>query len=299
MSVSSYLKTHTSDLSGKTAVVTGATGGLGRELCRYLCSLNCKLILVNRSETKAKSLEAELTGEYPKAVIYQVLCDLEDICSVKTAAADIEKIGADILIHNAGAYDIPRHKCSTGYDNVFQIDFVSQYYLTDALLPMLKSRNGAGVVAVGSIAHNYSKTDKSDIDFSSRKSSAKVYGNAKRYLMFSLHEMFRDKSRVGDVKLSVVHPGITFTNITAHYPKLIFAIIKNPMKVIFMSRRKACLSLIRGVFEATDYGEWLGPRFFNVWGYPRKSKIGTVSAEESVYIGETADNILEKIRGMC
>ena len=62
---------------------------------------------------------------------------------------------------------------------------------------------------------------------------------------FSLFELFRSEK---SVTLSVTHPGITFTNITAHYPKLIFAVIKHPMKVIFMKTDKASLSIVKGVF---------------------------------------------------
>ena len=113
------------------------------------------------------------------------------------------------------------------------------------LLPVLRERGGR-VVAVGSIAHNYSETDPADVDFSSRTRASRVYGNAKRYLMFSLYGLFENES---NVSLAVCHPGITFTNITAHYPKAVFAIIKNPMKVIFMKPERACLSIVRGVFE--------------------------------------------------
>ena len=79
----------------------------------------------------------------------------------------------------------------------------------------------------------------------------------------------------------MVHPGITFTNITAHYPKWLFALIKHPMQVIFMPARRAALSVLKGVFESTAYGEWIGPRLFDVWGLPRKRKLHTFTAAEA------------------
>jgi hypothetical protein len=155
------------------------------------------------------------------------------------------------------------------------------------LLPELSKRGGR-VVIVGSIAHNYSHIDVNDIDFSKRRAASKVYGNAKRYLMFSLYELFGDE--VG-ASLSITHPGITFTNITSHYPKLIFALIKHPMKIIFMKPRKAALSVLRGVFEPTDHHEWIGPRILDVWGMPRKKRLKTCRAAECARIADIASGI--------
>ena len=73
-----------------------------------------------------------------------------------------------------------------------------------------------------------------------------------------------------DISLSIVHPGITFTKITNHYPKFIYAIIKYPMKMIFISNKKASLNIIKGVFDKTDYMEWIGPSASNIWGYPKR-----------------------------
>lgn len=292
MNFEKWLKLNTSDLSNKTIAVTGTTGGLGKELCKFLCELRADLILLDRNAERSAALSKELNALYPDSKIERITVDLEDLDSVKAAVKALHQRPVDIFIHNAGAYSIPRHKCSTGFDNVFQINFVSPYYMIRELLPDLKKRNGH-VVAVGSIAHNYSKTDPDDTDFSTRTASSKVYGNAKRYLMFSLFELFKNET---DVTLSVVHPGITFTNITAHYPKVIFAIIKYPMKVIFMKPKKAALCILKGVFEPTAYHRWIGPRTFDVWGLPKLKKLKTCSETESLAIGQTAHEIYEKLK---
>lgn len=287
MSIDSWIKENTHDLCEKTVVITGSTGGIGQELCMYLASLGAKLVLVDRDPTRSQRNRERIISIYPRAEAECITADLEDMGSVKAAVKILREIKPYALIHNAGAYSIPRHKCSTGLDNVFQINFASPYYITKELLPILRE-NGGRVIAVGSVAHNYSKTDPRDTDFSTRTKSSLVYGNAKRYLMFALHELFRNETQA---HLAVTHPGITFTNITAHYPKLIFAVIKHPMKVIFMKPKKACLSILAGMFDSAKYGEWIGPAFFDVWGYPKKRMLHTVSAEESRRIFETAERI--------
>lgn len=277
-------------LKNKKVAITGSTGGIGKELCKLLAQNGASLILVNRNTEKTESQIEELKRINGETKISHIKCDLEDVASVKEAASKLQKEGIDLFIHNAGAYGIQRKVLPTGFDNLFQINFVSPYYMIRKLLPMLKERKGR-VIVVGSIAHNYSKTDPEDLDFKRRKAASKVYGNAKRFLMFSLYSLCEK----GGVKLAVTHPGITFTNITAHYPKLIFALIKHPMKIIFMKPRKACLSIFEGIFTETEKPYWIGPRFFGIWGKPKKSELKTADKKEISFIEKTAEEIFEKI----
>lgn len=86
---------------------------------------------------------------------------------------------------------------------MFSVNFLAPYYITKQILPLLEKSDMAKVVIVGSIAHNYSHIDVNDIDFSTRKKPSKIYGNSKRFLMFSMYELFKNKDKV---KLSVTHP---------------------------------------------------------------------------------------------
>ncbi len=291
MKIEAWLKRNTEALTGKRVALTGATGGLGREICLYLAGLGADLILVDRNRERSEARRAEILTAYPEREVLCISADLAEMESVKCATEQLKLLAPDVFLHNAGAYSIPRKTCSTGYDNVFQINFVSPYYIIRELLPTLREKNGM-VVAVGSIAHNYSASDADDVDFSTREAASKVYGNAKRYLMFSLFELFREER---DVRLSIVHPGITFTNITAHYPKWIFAIIKYPMKVIFMKPRRAALSVVRGLFEATEYHTWIGPGWFDVWGLPKKKALKTCTATESRELAARAEKIYRSL----
>jgi hypothetical protein len=104
--------------------------------------------------------------------------------------------------------------------------------------------------------------------------------------MYALWELF--DSAPG---LAITHPGITLTNISAHHPPLVFKLIKGPMKILFMPPEKACLSILRGVFEDCRKNEWIGPRFFDIWGLPQKRPLSSCSPEESRWIFETAERI--------
>ena len=287
-----FILKNASHLKGRTVAITGSTGGIGQELCRYLAAIGASLILMDRNQNRSQALKDRLIEKFPNINITLIPVELSDMDSVKTATARLKALEPYVFIHNAGAYSIPRHICSTGMDNVFQINFLSPYYIIRELLPTLRE-NGGRVIVMGSIAHRYSQTRKDDIDFSKERRASRVYGNAKRYLMFSLYGLFEEET---NAHLAVVHPGITFTGITAHYPKLIFALIKRPMKVIFPKPAKACLSALVGTYEDCGYRQWIGPRIFDIWGYPKKKHLGGISDDEIKDIEKTADTLYLELK---
>ena len=289
MGIKKWLTKNCASLKGKTVAITGSTGGLGKELCQYLCELGADLVMINRNLQRSNELKAELQEKYDSNISV-VVCDFSSLDSVKSAAKVLKELPIDIFISNAGAYSIKREIGTDGICNIFKINFLSPYYLIKKLLPILRERKGR-VVAVSSIAHIYSKTDPSNIDFKDKKSDALCYGNSKRYLMFSLYKLFQNET---DVSLSIVHPGITFTNITAHYPPIVFKIIKHPMKIIFMKPKKAALSVLKGVFEKTEQKQWIGPWLFDIWGMPTLKKVNTCTNKEQDRIFNIAEELYKK-----
>ena len=290
MKIQTWIEKNTESLVGKTVVLSGSTGGLGRALAEHLASLGASLILLNRNASRTQEQMVYLSGKYGTEVEHIPL-DASNMESVRAATEVLLSKPIDVLIHNAGAYDIPRCKTDVGFDNVFTINFLSPYYMTRRLMPLLQARRGR-VVVVGSIAHAYSGIDLSDVDFSTRNRASLVYGNAKRYLTYALHGLFEKEN---EASLAIVHPGISFTGITDHYPPLIYALIKHPMKVIFMKPDRASLSILRGVFEQTPAYEWIGPSLFNVWGLPSKKRLTGASVEEISQIVKTAEELYGRL----
>ena len=285
MKTAAWIKRNMPSMLGKSVAISGATGGIGQELCRHLASLGSSLLLLDRNSERSNAWIEKLRSEFPALDAKHLRLDLSDFDTVRSVTKELQKSPPDHLIFNAGAYHVPRYTTSVGHDNVFQINFLSPYYMARALLPVIKERGGR-IVAVGSIAHNYSHIDPNDIEFLTRTQSSKVYGNAKRFLMFSLFGL--DESNT----VKIAHPGITLTNITAHYPKVIYAIVKHPMKVIFMSPRRASLSILAAMVRDAEKNEWFGPSLFDVWGLPKKKLLRTCSADEAKKICQVADKMI-------
>ena len=293
MRTETWIKQNAATLTGKCVAISGSTGGLGQALCEQLACLGAaRLILLDRNASKAEALKNALTAAHPDLCVDIILVDLSDMESVRYAAKCLETQPIDVLICNAGAYAVPRFVTSSGLENVFQINFAAPYYLMRRLAPQLAQRGGR-VVLVGSIAHRYSRTDPDDVEFRTRTRASLVYGNAKRYLMIAAPKA----AKQAGLPLAMTHPGIAVTGITAHYPRWLYALIKYPMKVIFMKPRRACLSILRGVYEDTQQGEWIGPRLFDVWGLPRKSRYDTYTAEEMARVCAEAERIYQMLAG--
>ena len=167
----------------KTIGITGATGGLGREICLFFAEKGANFVFIDRNLEKSQRFAQTLKEKYPDTFIQYVTCDLADMQSVKNAAVMLENVNIDILILNSGVYNVPIKKLDSGYNNVFQINFLSQYYLARYLAEKGKVKK---IVPIGSIAYKSAHLNLNDIDYSCYKKKMKIYGNSKRFLMKNL-----------------------------------------------------------------------------------------------------------------
>ena len=294
MNYKKWLKENTKDLKNKTIVLTGSTGGLGQEIANFLGMLNANIILADRDFEKSSKLKENLLKKYDISV-KQIKLDLQNLDSVTNFITEVKKQNIDAIIHNAGVYNLPTND-EQNYYTINKVNYLMPYYITKSLLPELKKSSLARVVVVGSIAYEYAKFNSCDPEYLMCKKPNKIYGNSKRCLIYSMFELFKNEK---SVKLSIVQPGVTPTNITRHFPKFVRGIIKLPMKMVFNSPKKSSLCVIKGLFEDLNYNEWIGPKYFGVWGKPKKSSLKQISNEEILHIFQDAEenyNLIEKIK---
>ena len=153
MRTDTWIKKNMPKLNGKTVAISGATGGIGQELCRHLAALGANLLLLDRNSERSNAWIEKLKVEFPTLNARHLRLDLADFETVRSVTEELLNATPDYLIFNAGAYHIPRYTTSVGHDNVFQINFVAPYYMARTLHTAMKERGGR-IVAVGSIAHN-------------------------------------------------------------------------------------------------------------------------------------------------
>lgn len=140
----------TNDLSGKTAVVTGASRGLGAEIARTFAHAGSRVILLARSSDQLQSLAAELPND-PAMIV----TDLSQPDSWQNAAEQINDLGPDIdiLVNNAGtgAHTTMSDMQAADFDQVMMVNVRNLVLLTHALTPKLVTTRGS-VVNISSVA---------------------------------------------------------------------------------------------------------------------------------------------------
>ncbi|KAM0553359.1 hypothetical protein ACHAPJ_007372 [Fusarium lateritium] len=129
------------DLSNKTAIITGATSGIGLELSRqFLEHKLSTLILAVRNVSKGEEVRKALLVENPKAVVEVMKLDTEDYTSIKAFAKTFKSAHNKLhfLMLNAGIIDLNFELTSSGHEKNLQVNYLSNILLTLLLLPTLE-----------------------------------------------------------------------------------------------------------------------------------------------------------------
>lgn len=292
MKIEQWLQYNECDLSGKVVALTGATGDLGSLLCEHLARLHATVLMLDRNLEKSVALKTKILQKYPAAQLENIQLDLSKLSNVHDVAVSLQNRQIDFLVLNAAVYNVPLTTAETSYNNVFQINFIAPYYLTKTLMPTL-ARCRAKVVVVGSIAHEYAKLNEQDLDYTQAGKMRQIYGNSKRWLMFALAKLVKTDL---NVRLAIVHPGVTLTQMTNHYHPAINWLVRIGLKVAFPSPERAVLNLLMGVCQDCDYDEWVGPQRGNIWGWPRIQPLKTGTETERQRIYELAENIYRVVK---
>jgi NAD(P)-dependent dehydrogenase (short-subunit alcohol dehydrogenase family) len=133
-------------LNGKTAVVTGATGGLGYETALALAGAGAGVTLTGRNEAKGRHALQAIRGQFPNAEIAYENLDLANLASVADFAKRYAAAHAslDLLVNNAGVMALPeRQTTADGFEMQFGTNYLGHYALTAHLLPPASSRQSA------------------------------------------------------------------------------------------------------------------------------------------------------------
>ena len=207
------------ELSGRTAVVTGANGGLGLETTRELARKGAHVLMAVRNQEKAAAAVADIRSTVPDAALTLVPMDLGSQASVKAGAekilADHERI--DLLVNNAGVMGIPERKTEDGYEMQFGVDHLGHWTLTALLLPALLRSESARIVTVTSTAHHMGRAvNPGNPHLDGRYRPWRAYGQAKLANFHFGLGLQRELERAGGTAASLIaHPGLSNTELQA------------------------------------------------------------------------------------
>ncbi len=207
------------DLSGRTAVVTGANGGLGLQTALALAGAGAHVVMAARDPARTAAAEERVRVSHPAASSDVVPLDLGDLSSVAAAARSVldrhERV--DLLVNNAGVMATPRRTTADGFEVQFGVNHLGHWALTAHLLPALLRAPAARVVTVTSTArHRAGRLDPADVHLERGYGAWSAYARSKManlHFGLGLQQRF---ARAGVRASSLVaHPGLTNTDLQA------------------------------------------------------------------------------------
>ncbi len=222
------------DLSGKIAIVTGATGGIGKEIARGLARMGATLVATARNPSKGEEVLSELRRDAKKPEnVSMMALDVSSIASVKSFVEDFfaKHDALDILVNNAGAWFSDRRESKEGHELTFATNVIGPYLLTKLLADRL--HEGSRVVnVVSSINGNY---DVSDLEWAKRKFDGfKVYAQSKQALrMLTWH--FASQLEARKIAVNAAAPGFVKTDFNQNASGFIAAKIGFSAKLFAVS----------------------------------------------------------------
>jgi NAD(P)-dependent dehydrogenase (short-subunit alcohol dehydrogenase family) len=208
--------------SGRLAVITGATGGLGFETARALAGAGAEIVLTGRNAAKGAEALARLRAEHLGAAARFALLDVASLGSVEAFAGNLqaEGRGVDLLINNAGVMALPKRQLSAdGFELQFATNYLGHFALTARLLPLLRQATGARVVNLASLAAHHGRIDLADLQAEQSYAPFRVYGMTKLALLVFALELQRRSAAAGwGVSGIAAHPGMAATDIMRNGP---------------------------------------------------------------------------------
>jgi NAD(P)-dependent dehydrogenase (short-subunit alcohol dehydrogenase family) len=196
------------DMTGRTAIVTGANSGIGRAAARALAGAGARVVLAVRDTAKGRDAAATMPGETQVREL-----DLASLASVREFAAAWQG-DLDLLINNAGVMATPFSRTADGFELQFGTNHLGHFALTNLLLGHITGR----VVTVSSTAHRMGSIDFDDLNWERKPYRAwRAYGQSKLANLLFTAELQRRLTAVGSpVLATAAHPGYAATNLQFH-----------------------------------------------------------------------------------
>ncbi|MFZ0544395.1 MAG: SDR family oxidoreductase, partial [Candidatus Promineifilaceae bacterium] len=229
----------------QTAIVTGATSGIGRTTALELAKQGLTVILAVRNEQKAKKTTAEIRHQAGHDRVNYLLVDFSSQAQIRRMAAQfLSQYGRlNILINNAGTINILRRETEDGLEETFAVNHLGYFLLTNLLLDRLiesgTADSHARIINVSSSSHWDGRLDFDNLQLQRGYSWRKAYGNAKlANILFTIELADRLKAADAPVTANALHPGWVATGIGADAIPLVGRLGKALINLTAMSPEK-------------------------------------------------------------
>jgi retinol dehydrogenase 14 len=205
-------------MAGRTVLVTGGTGGIGKATALGLAALGARVAITGRDQRRADDAAREVAaaGDGPVDVF---VADVSDQSQVRRLAEEVlDRLDVlDVLVNNVGGYWNTRHATADGLERTFAVNHLAPFLLTCLLLERLEQSTSARVVTVASHAHASGRIDFDDLQGERAWSGARAYNQSKLANVLFTYELAR-RLRGTSVTANTLHPGVVSTGFGAEDP---------------------------------------------------------------------------------
>lgn len=259
------------DLTGKTAVVTGASSGIGLVTARQLARSGASVVLAVRDVNKGRTVAEGIPGQ---TEVRQL--DVADLSSVR-GFADSWSGSLDILVNNAGIMHVPLARTVDGFESQLATNYLGPFALTTRLLPHITGR----VVTVTSLLHRRGQAHLDDLNFKSRRyHPLAAYSDSKLYdALFALELQRRLTVAGSSVRSLVAHPGVARTNLLTH-KRALSVVAKYLIPFVFNDVDRGALPTLFAATQNIPGGSYVGPHGLGGFkGYPKIDKLSRTARD--------------------
>jgi retinol dehydrogenase 14 len=205
-------------MAGRTVLVTGGTGGIGKATALGLALLGAHVAVTGRDAVRTGEAAREIravTGAPVDAFVADLSAQ-DDVRRLAEEALDrLDRL--DVLVNNVGGYWNTRHVTADGLERTFAVNHLAPFLLTHLLLPRLRHAGSARVVTVSSNAQAMGRIDVEDLMGSRSYSGARAYNQSKLANVLFTYELARRLRGTG-VTANALHPGVVRTSFGSDDP---------------------------------------------------------------------------------
>ncbi|MCU0839236.1 MAG: SDR family NAD(P)-dependent oxidoreductase [Rhodospirillales bacterium] len=202
------------EMAGKTVLITGGSGGIGRITAQRLAAAGANVIIVGRDAARGAAAVSHIGATVPGAAVSFIAADLSSQQEIRRLAAEVagRLSRLDVLINNAGAMFGRRALSPDGIEMTFAVNHLAYVLLTHLLLPLLHAAAPARIVNVASRAHQGVRLNFKDLQAAKGYSGWWAYKRSKLANLYFTYELARrlDPARA---TVNALHPGFVRTDI--------------------------------------------------------------------------------------
>ncbi|QOV37372.1 SDR family NAD(P)-dependent oxidoreductase [Streptomyces ferrugineus] len=280
------------DLTGRTAVVTGANSGIGLRAAEELAGAGAHVVFAVRDLERGRAAAATVNGSTEVRRL-----DLADLSSVREFAAGWEGRPLDILINNAGVMMVPQQRTRDGFEVQFGTNHLGHFALTNLLLPHITDR----VVTLASSAHRMGdgRIHFDDLNLTANYGPGRAYAQSKLANLLFVLELQRRLTEAGSaVRALAAHPGWAATGLQSHHGNPVMrGIMRVGNRFFAQDDRAGALPTLYAATQDLPGASYVGPDGLGEWrGAP--TLVGRTTAASDAGVARRLWTASEELTGV-